>query len=62
MSFDFDISVRIKDKRTGDIISGPKVIPAPASDYVGYEEVCWWNSSIFMDAVLLVLLFGFIIA
>ena len=49
MSFDFDISVRIKDKLTGDIISGPKVIPAPASDYAGYEEVCWWNSSMFMD-------------
>ncbi len=49
MSFDFDISVRIKDKRTGDIISGPKVIPAPASDYVGYEEICWWNSSMFLD-------------
>lgn len=27
MSFDFDISMRIKDKRTGDIISGSKVIP-----------------------------------
>ena len=49
MSFDFDISVRIKDKRTGDIISGPKVIPAPASDYDGYEEICSWNSSIFLD-------------
>ncbi len=49
MSFDFDISVRIKDKRTGDIISGAKVIPAPASDYSGYEEICWWNSSMFLD-------------
>ena len=49
LSFDFDISVRIKDKRTGDIISGPKVIPAPASDYAGYEEICWWVSSLFLD-------------
>lgn len=49
MSFDFDISMRIKDKRTGDIISGSKVIPAPASDYDGYEEICWWNSSMFLD-------------
>ena len=49
LSFDFDISVRIKDKRTGDIISGPKVIPAPASDYAGYEEICWWASSLFLD-------------
>ena len=49
MSFDFDIRVRIKDKQTGDIISGPKVIPAPASDYAGYEEICCWNSSLFLD-------------
>lgn len=49
MSFDFDISVRIKDKQTGDIISGPKVIPAPASDYDGYKTICWWNSSMFSD-------------
>ena len=49
MRFDFDISMRIKDKRTGDIISGSKVIPAPASDYDGYEEICWWNSSMFLD-------------
>ena len=49
MSFDFDISVRIKDKRTGDIISGPKVIPAPASDYAGYEEICSWCSSMFCN-------------
>ena len=49
MSFDFDISVRIKDKRTGDIISGPNVIPAPASDYDGYKTICWWNSSMFID-------------
>ena len=51
MSFDFDISVRIKDKRTGDIISGPKVIYASEnpSFYSGFVEVCWWNSSIFLD-------------
>ena len=49
MSFDFDISVRIRDRQTGEIISGPKVIPAPASDYDGYEEICWWNSSMFLD-------------
>ncbi|SFW22068.1 hypothetical protein [Ruminococcus flavefaciens] len=51
MSFDFDISVRIKEKRTGDIISGPKVISASEnpSFYSGFVEVCWWNSSIFMD-------------
>ena len=51
MSFDFDISVRIKDKRTGDIISGSKVIYVSEnpSFYSGFVEVCWWNSSIFMD-------------
>ena len=49
MSFDFDISVRIKDKRTGEIISGPNAIPAPASDYDGYAAICSWNSSMFLD-------------
>ena len=49
MSFDFDIRVRIKDKRTGEIVSGPKVIPAPASDYDGYAAICSWNSSMFLD-------------
>ena len=49
MSFDFDISVRIKEKATGNVISGPKVLPAPVSLYDGYEEVCWWNSSMFLD-------------
>ena len=47
MSFDFDISMRIKDKRTGDIISGSKVIPAPASDYDGYEEICWNTQKVY---------------
>ena len=49
MSFYFTIDVRIKDKRTGDVISGPKVLPAPVGMYSGYEEVCWWNSSMFLD-------------
>lgn len=49
MSFDFDIKVRINDKLIGDIISAPKVIPAPASLYAGYKTICWWNSSLFLD-------------
>ena len=40
MGFDFSIQARIKDKSTGEVISG---------SYSGYEDICYWGSRIFLD-------------
>jgi len=40
MGFDFSIQARIKDKLTGEVISG---------SYSGYEDICYWGSRIFLD-------------
>ncbi|MBP7186266.1 MAG: hypothetical protein KBA55_05780 [Ruminococcus sp.] len=41
MSFDFSIDVCIRNKLTGENVTG--------SDVYGYDEICWWNSSMFLD-------------